>query len=202
MKNRIHMLLMKNNISFPVSDLFGAKGMKHLKDVELPSYHLKQLKSYMTLYDGLTQQIEPLTKHIRDLAQKDPIAKLLMTIPGIGPLTAMFIKAEIEDISRFPSYRNLSSYAGLVPCLDASADKSRTGRITKQGSPYLRSALVEAAQVIPRMKKTRLNVFFRKRIVRAGYQKAIVATAHKMLQVVYYVLKNQTPYQEQYSASA
>jgi len=110
--------------------------------------------------------------------------------------------AEIEDISRFPSYRNLSSYAGLVPCLDASADKSRTGRITKQGSPYLRSALVEAAQVIPRMKKTRLNLFFRKRIVRAGYQKAIVATAHKMLQVVYYVLKNQTPYQEQYSDSA
>ena len=137
-----------------------------------------------------------------DLAQNDPMAKLLMTIPGIGPLTAMFIIAEIEDISRFPSYRNLSSYAGLVPCLDASADKSRTGRITKQGSPYLRSALVEAAQVIPRMKKTRLNVFFRKRIVRAGYQKAIVATAHKILQYVYYVMKNQTPYQEEYSARA
>ena len=57
-----------------------------------------------------------------------------MTIPGIGSITAMFIIAEIEDISRFPSYRNLSSYAGLVPCLDASADKSRTGKISKQGS--------------------------------------------------------------------
>jgi transposase len=178
MKNRIHMLLMKNNTSISVSDLFGSKGMKCLK------------------------QIEPLTKQIRDLAQKDPMAQLLMTIPGIGPLTALFIIAEIEDISRFPSYRNLSSYAGLVPCLDASADKSRTGRITKQGSPYLRTALVEAAHVIPRMKKTRLNVFFRKRIVRAGYQKAIVATAHKILQVVYYVLKNQIPYQEKYPASA
>jgi transposase len=202
MKNRIHMLLMKNNTAIPVSDLFGVKGMKYLKDIELPIYHRQQLKSYLTLYSCLTEQIEPLTKQIRDLAQKDPMAKLLMTIPGIGPLTAMFIVAEIEDISRFPSYRNLSSYAGLVPCLDASADKSRTGRITKQGSPYLRSALVEAAQVIPRMKKTRLNVFFRKRIVRAGYQKAIVATAHKILQYVYYVLKNQTPYQEQYPAKA
>jgi transposase len=130
------------------------------------------------------------------------MAQLLMTIPGIGPLTAMFIIAEIDDISRFPSYRNLSSYAGLVPCLDASADKSRTGRITKQGSPYLRSALVEAAQVIPRMKKSRLNVFYRKRILRAGYQKAIVATAHKILQYVYYVLKNQTPYMEKYPACA
>ena len=202
MKNRIHMLLMKNNIFFAVRDLFGVKGMKCLKATDLPSYHQQQLESYLSLYDCLTEQIEPLTKQVRELAQQDPIAQLLMTIPGIGPITAMFIIAEIEDISRFPSYRNLSSYAGLVPCLDASADKSRTGRITKQGSPYLRSAVVEAAHVIPRMKKTRLNVFFRKRIVRAGYQKAIVATAHKMLQVVYYVLKNQTPYQEQYSASA
>jgi transposase len=202
MKNRIHMLLMKNNTAIPVSDLFGAKGLKYLKDIDLPIYHRQQLKSYLTLYECLIKQIQPLTKRISHLADKDPMAKLLMTIPGIGPLTAMFIIAEIEDISRFPSYRNLSSYAGLVPCLDASADKSRTGRITKQGSPYLRTALVEAAQVIPRMKKSRLNVFYRKRIVRAGYQKAIVATAHKILQVVYYVLKNQTPYQEQYSASA
>ena len=202
MKNRIHMLLMKNNTSIPVSDLFGAKGMKYLKEIDLPIYHRQQLTSYLTVYNCLTEQIEPLTKRLYHLADKDPMAKLLMTIPGIGPLTAMFIKAEIEDISRFPSYRNLSSYAGLVPCLDASADKSRCGRITKQGSPYLRTALVEAAQVIPRMKKTRLNVFFRKRIVRAGYQKAIVATAHKILQVVYYVLKNQTPYMEEYSANA
>lgn len=202
MKNRIHMLLMKNNIAIPVSDLFGVKGMKHLKQIDLPIYHRPQLKSYLTLYEQLTKQIEPLTKRIGDLAKKDPMAQLLMTIPGIGPLTAMFIVAEIEDISRFPSHRNLSSYAGLVPCLDASADKSRTGRITKQGSPYLRTALVEAAQVIPRMKKTRLNVFYRKRIVRAGYQKAIVATAHKILQIVFYVLKNQTPYQEEYPARA
>ncbi len=202
MKNRIHMLLMKNNTAIPVSDLFGVKGMKYLKDIDLPDYHRHQLKSYLTLYECLNEQIQPLTKRIRELARKDRMAKLLMSIPGIGPLTAMFIIAEIEDVSRFPSYRNLSSYAGLVPCLDASADKSRTGRITKQGSPYLRSALVEAAQVIPRMKKTRLNVFFRKRIVRAGYQKAIVATAHKILQYVYYVLRDQTPYQEEYPVSA
>jgi transposase len=90
-----------------------------------------------SVYGHLTQQIEPLTKRIKHLAAKDPMAKLLMTIPGIGPLTAMFIIAEIEDISRFPSYRNLSSYAGLVPCLDASADKSRTGRITPNRAPHI-----------------------------------------------------------------
>lgn len=202
MKNRIHMLLMKNNINVPVSDLFGKRGMKLLKEISLPTYHQQQVNSYLALLRNLTEQIEPLTEQIRDLAKKDPMARLLMSIPGIGFLTAMTIIAEIEDIGRFPSYRNLASYAGLVPSLDASADKSRTGRITKQGSPYLRTALVEAAQAIPRTKQSRLNIFFRKRIVRAGYRKAIVATAHKILQYVYYVLKNQVFYSEEYLARA
>ena len=202
MKNRIHMVLMKNNTSIPVSDLFGVRGIEYLKDISLPIYHRQQLKSYLKLYTHLTKQIEPLNKRIRRLAQKDPMAQLLMTIPGIGFINAMFIIAEIEDISRFPSYRKLASYAGLVPSLDSSGEKNRTGRITKQGSPYLRTALVEAAHTIPRMKKSRLNIFFRKRIVRAGYQKAIVATAHKILQYVYYVLKNQTPYREEYPTRA
>ncbi|MEJ2586554.1 MAG: IS110 family transposase [Deltaproteobacteria bacterium] len=202
MKNRIHMLLMKNNTSIPVSDLFGVKGITYLREIRLPAYHREQLESYLSLYTHLTEQIQPLSKRIAALAKKDPMAQLVMTIPGIGVINAMFIISEIDDIRRFPSYRNLASYAGLVPSLDASGEKSRTGRITKQGSPYLRTALVEAAHTIPRMKKTRLNIFFRKRIVRAGYQKAIVATAHKILQYVYYVLKNQIPYREEYPARA
>jgi len=125
-----------------------------------------------------------------------------MTIPSIGYIIAMYIVAEIEDISRFPSYRHLASYAGLIPSLHASGGKERRGKIIKHGSSYLRTALIEAAQVIPRMKKTKLNVFFRKRIVRAGYQSAIVATAHKLLQYAYYVLKNQSPYSEEYPVSA
>lgn len=114
----------------------------------------------------------------------------------------MVIVAEIEDISRFPSYRHLASYAGLVPSLDASAEKERRGRITKQGSPHLRTALIEAAQAIPRLKGCRLNIFFRKRIVRSGYKKAIVATAHKLVQFAFYILRSQTPYQEVYSIAA
>ena len=138
-------------------------------------------------------QITPLTESIHKMAQNHPIAKLLITIPGIGPITAMTIIAEIENITRFPSYRHLSSYAGLVPSLKASAGKQRIGKITKQGSPYLRTALIEAAQSIARMKKCRINLFFRRIIVRSGYKKAIVATAHKILQIVFYVWKNKTP---------
>ena len=164
----------------------------------MPDYHRQQVATYLLLYEKLKEQIEPLSKRVRALAKENDTAQLLMTIPGIGPITAMFIVAEVEDISRFRSYRNLASYAGLVPSLDASAGKEKRGRITKQGSPYLRTALVEAAQAVARMKNCRLNIFFRRRIVKAGYQKAIVATAHKMLQYAFFVMRNQTPYQETY----
>jgi transposase len=202
MKNRIHMLLMKNNFSSPFSDLFGAKGLRYLKEIDLPGYHLQQVETYLLLYQRLQEQIEPLSKKVRALAKANHTAQLLMTIPGIGPITAMFIVAEVDDISRFRSYRNLASYAGLVPSLDASAGKERRGRITKQGSRYLRTALVEAAQAAARMQNCRLRIFFRRRIVKAGYQKAVVATAHKILQYAFYVWKNQTPYKETYPVCA
>jgi transposase len=187
MKNRIHMLLMKNNLRSPFSDLFGVKGLRYLKDIDLPDYHRQQVETYLLLYQKLREQIEPLTKTVRVLAKENHTAQLLMTIPGIGPITAMFIVAEVDDISRFRSYRNLASYAGLVPSLDASAGKEKMGRITKQGSRYLRTALVEAAQAAARMQNCRLRVFFRRRIVKTGYQKAIVATAHKILQYAFYI---------------
>jgi len=202
MKNRIHMLLMKNNCQVPCTDLFGLRGLNYLEEVVLPPGHRAQVDTYLDLYKHLQEDIEALTKTICQVAEGHPVAKLLMTIPGIGPITAMFIIAEIEDISRFPSYRHLASYAGLVPSLDASGGKEKRGRITKQGSPYLRVALIESAQSIARARKRRLNIFFRKRLVRSGYQKAIVATAHKLLQYVFYVWKNQTPYREHYSLCA
>jgi len=202
MKNRIHMLLMKNNFRSPYSDLFGVQGLRYLEEIDLPDYHRQQVETYLLLYQKLQKHIKPLSKTVRALAKQNHTAQLLMTIPGIGPITAMFIVAEVDDISRFRSYRNLASYAGLVPSLDASAGKEKMGRITKQGSRYLRTALVEAAQAAARMQNSRLRIFFRRRIVKAGYQKAVVATAHKILQYAFYVWKNQTPYKETYPLCA
>jgi transposase len=202
MKNRIHILLMKNNIQQPFSDLFGLRGLEYLRQLALPEAYHAPLQVYFRLYLELEQQIAPLTKQIQQLAKQQPTAQLLMSIPGIGPIVAMTFVAEVEDITRFASYRKLCAYAGLVPSLDSSAGKDRRGRITKQGSKYLRTALIESAQCVARLRACRLNAFFRKRIVRGGYAKAVTATAHKILQVAYYVLKNQQPYQEQYAARA
>ncbi len=115
MKNRIHILLRKNNFHTPFSDLFGVKGKEYLRQIPLPDYQRKHLKTYLKLHSQLISQIDPLNKSIQALAKIHPAAKLLMTIPGVGPIVAMFIVAEIEDITRFSSYRKLASYAGLVP---------------------------------------------------------------------------------------
>jgi len=201
MKNRIHAILAKNNLSAPASDLFGQKGLVFLQQTPLPVYHRQQVETYLGLYQTIKAQVTELTASVHRQAKETMAAQLLMTIPGVGPITAMTLIAEIEDIGRFPSYRHLASYAGLVPALDASADKQRLGHITKQGSPSLRTALVEAAQAATRT-RSKLNVFFRRRIVRAGYRKAIVATAHKIIQYAYFILRDQAPYRESPKAVA
>jgi transposase len=201
MKNRIHNIMAKNNLHVPVSDLFGKQGLAYLSQVRLPAYQREHVDTYLTLYHQLKEQTDALTKEVHQRAKANEMAQLLMTIPGVGAITAMVLVAEIEDISRFKSYRHLASYAGLVPSLNASANKQHTGRITKQGSPHLRTALVEAAQATTRT-KSRLNLFFRRRIVKSGYRKAIVATAHKIIQYAFYILRDRQPYRESIDALA
>jgi transposase len=71
-------------------------------------------------------------------AGADSIARAVDALVGIGPVLALTIRAEVGDITRFAHGAALASYAGLVPRVDASADRYRTGRITKEGSPWLR----------------------------------------------------------------
>ena len=76
-----------------------------------------------------------------------------MSLPGVGPVVALTLLAEIGEISRFKSHRQLASYAGMVPSLHSTAGKNRLGRISKEGSTWMRWALVDAAQPVGRSKK-------------------------------------------------
>lgn len=202
MKNRIHNLLAKNNIKLPVKDVFSRKGRLFLQSAPLPSCHRRPVDGYLALMDQLENQISQLDREVKEKAQEDPQAQLLMTLPGVGPVVAMTFLAEVGDIRRFKSHRQLAAYAGMIPSLDSSAGKNRLGHISKQGSAWLRSALVESAQVVANLKGRRLNLYFRKRITKAGYKKAVVATAHRLLQFAFYVLRDQRPYQEQLEIAA
>ena len=125
-----------------------------------------------------------LETEIRHVAATDPVAQRLQALPGLGPILAMTIRAEVGDIQRFTTGAQLASYAGLVPRVDASAGRIRYGRITKRGSPWLRWALVEAAIHGPR-RSDRIGTWGRRLAGRKGALKARVALARVLCEEVH-----------------
>jgi transposase len=120
----------------------------------------------------------------------------LQSIPGVGRRTAEVLVAEIGvDLTRFPTARHLASWAGLCPGNDESAGKRRSGR-TRKGSPWLRTALVEAAQAAARTKETYLAAQYRRLAARRGAKRAAVAVAHSLLVMAYALLTQPTGYHE------
>jgi len=120
-----------------------------------------------------------------------------MTTPGIGYYTAVLMKSEIEDISRFPFPERLCSYAGLVPSTHASGKTVLHDNITKEGSRWLRWVMVEAAQVHVHRYDTSITRAYNRIAERKGKNIATVAAVRKLLTCSFSVLKNKRPYYDQ-----
>ncbi len=120
----------------------------------------------------------------------------LDTIPGVGPRTAEALIAEVGvDMSRFPSADHLASWAGLAPGHNESAGKRKSGK-TRQGSPWLRAVLIEAAHAAGRTKDTYLGAQYRRLVARKGKKRAAVAVARRILVIAYHILREHEPYHE------
>jgi transposase len=123
------------------------------------------------------------------------------SVPGIGPRVAEIILAELgTDMSRFPSAGHAASWARLSPGQNESAGKRRSSRIGK-GNRYLRAALVQAAWAAIKVKDSSLAAFYRKLVTKRGAKKAIIAVAHKLLVIVYTLLKTGDTYHERGAAA-
>ena len=123
-------------------------------------------------------------------------AERLETIPGVGRQAAEVIVAEIgTDMTQFPTAGHLASWAGLCPGNNESAGKRRSGRTTK-GSQWLRTTLVQVAWAASHTKETIFGARYHRWAKRLGKKKALVAVGHKILVVIYHLLKNQTDYRE------
>lgn len=117
-------------------------------------------------------------------------------IPGIGTRAAEIVLAELgTDMSRFPSAGHASSWAGLAPGQNESAGKRKSTRI-RDGNRYLRSVLVQAAWAASRKQDSFLAAFYRRVAARRGKKKAIIALAHKILVIIYTLLKSGQVYEE------
>ena len=153
----------------------------------------EQLEHIETL-DG---EIERLSAEIAEqLRPYEHVLRRLETIPGIKRRLAEVIVAEIGvDMSRFPSAQHLASWAGICPGNHESGGKRLSGR-TRKGSPWLRSALIEAAQAASRRKDCYLSAQFQRLRIRRGGKKALVAVGHTLLVIIYHLLAEDVDYKE------
>jgi transposase len=195
LKNRIEAVLAKLGMSKPpqFSHLYTEGGKEWLRGLGLDQPYQSEIDTYLKLIENLTKFIMGLDKEIKRYLARDKRAEYLLTIPGIGEFTAYLILAEIGDINRFSSPKKLTSYAGLVPSVNQSGKHIYFGRITKQGDVYLRWALVEASH-----QTVRHDFYFKNRYQRLkavkGSSKAITAIARELLEIVWWVLKEERPY--------
>jgi hypothetical protein len=144
----------------------------------------------------LQKQIERISQAVRKLCHQKPWAEsmtYLMQLPGFGVITAMTVLSAIGEIQRFETPKHLASYSGLTPGLEQSGTKNRGKGITKAGRRELRWALVEAAQMAVKSNPL-LKMKFQALQKRMHRNQAIVAIAHHLLDLVWYVLTRRQPY--------
>ena len=116
------------------------------------AYAAERRKQLLRALDGLEAEISELDRRVADEARQRPEAVRLMTHPGVGPVTALAMVLTLGPADRFASGKQVGSYFGLIPSEDSSGGKQRLGRISKQGSSFLRFLLVEAGQTAARLR--------------------------------------------------
>jgi transposase len=132
----------------------------------------------------LTGAVEQVGVEVEALARQDAVVHALDGLVGIGPVLGLMIRAEIGTITRFPTAAHLASYAGIVPRVEQTGSRCYYGRITRQGSPWLRWALVEAAIHRPR-RADDLGRWAARLQREKGRLKARVAVAHRLCTEVF-----------------
>jgi transposase len=143
---RVQATLFHHGITGVPERLLCAGGREFLDRVELPEAARERIEVAMTIVDALDRQLRPIERELRLLARRQPGCRALMTHYGIGELTAPVILCELGDISRLSASRQAVRLTGLDIGVHRSDRRSRPGKLTRQGSPYLRWALYESAQ--------------------------------------------------------
>ena len=141
---------------------------------------LEGVDQLLPIIDALDVQIARISGSLRRMSGEDPRARLLTTIPGVGYYIALLLISEIGDVRRFPDSEKLCSYAGIVPSTYSSGGVTSHGRITREGSSWLRWAMLEAVQTHLRY-DTPVTRAYHRIAERRGKGKAKVALAHILL---------------------
>jgi transposase len=164
----------------------------------VPDFVERQLKAV----EALNELIDQADEQLKALAESDPTCRLLMSMPGVGPVTAVRFSSAIDNPHRFQSAHALESYLGLTPGEDSSSDRKRLTSITKAGSTAVRWTLVQAAWVARRYRRNDPMVQWELALEsRRGRPIAIVALARKMAGILWAMWKTGKKYDPNRGAS-
>ena len=200
-KNRIHSVLHSYNLSSPLSDLFGSKGRAFLAELlcdpagPLTPSACQVIEDSMAAIDFYNERIQGLDQAFSAYARTDPAIDLLRSLPGVGLISAITIRAELGEVERFRNGHQVARWAGLTPKVLISDQMVRHGSITREGSTYLRQAMVSVALRAVRFSPS-MRAFYQRLAKRRGSGIARVALARKLVILSYQLLRTGQPYRE------
>jgi len=189
---RLHALLTQEGWPCQRGRLLTLAGRRWLDGLALAPEARAYVETVVAMLCALEAQLEPLEAELRRFARQDRRCQALETIYGVGPLIACHLLAEIGDVRRFRRARQLVRAAGLDPVVSESGESRRRGRLSKQGSPHLRWALVQAAQHAHRSSSPDLRAY-RRRAARIGANRAKLTVARAIAHRAYSVLQALEP---------
>jgi len=199
-KNQLHAIALNQGLR-KQRQLWSAAGREQLEKLALPPYTARRRDELLRQLDQLDEQIAALDQVVRAEAGKRPEVVRLMTHPGVGPQTALAFVLTMGEVARFARAKQVSSYLGLIPREHSSGGKQRLGHISKQGSPFLRFLLVEAAQSAARWDPELKRAYVRLGMRRSRAQ-AKVAIARRLATRLYWMLRQGWSYAQLSSSGA
>jgi transposase len=193
-KNELQHLAMNQGVT-KKHKLWSKAGEKVLRELPLKPWAGRRREDLYKVREMLNAQLDRLDQAVVEAAEKNEKARLLMTQPGVGPITSMAFVLTMGDVNRFQRGKQVASYLGLIPREYSSGGKQRLGSISKQGNRFMRMLLVEAAQSAvrcdPQMRSEYLH-----RCHKKAKGVAKVAAARKLAIRLYWMLRTNTKYPE------
>lgn len=198
LRNRVHRLLgAQLDLALPdFADLFGAKGMAYLRQLQLPAPADLLLRQDLDHLVELERKIKELEALVKAELGRNPILQRLETLPGVGPILSAVIAHEIDGIQRFLSPEKLCGYAGLAPTTDSSGGKTYHGRLMMQCNKWLRWAYVEAAWVAIGCDPYFRSFYNMQRLRGKKPNTAIIIVAKRLCRISYQLLTQQRDYEK------
>src|SRR5208282_4567782 len=175
--------------------LWSDDGQAKIAFLPLPPHASCRRSALQAMYRSMAEEIKNLTEQVAEQAEQRGGARLLLSHPGVGPVTALATEVFLGDPRRFADGKALASYVGMIPRKYSSGAHQRLGALTKQGSPFLRFLWNEAAAHAVR-RDPELQRFYRRKLVQKGLGKSRVAAARKLGIRLWIMLRDQIDYHE------